>query len=276
MKLGAHISIRNGFYQAAKAAKGIGASVYQYFPKNPRSLSVKEFDELDAQSCAEFCKRHKIYSVAHTPYPTNLSVKGDERKKVVSSLLNDLEIAEACHSIGVVVHFGVLKFSKDPLEGYLLMIETLNIVCGKWDGQSLLLIENNAGKSGPEGTTLEELVQIRKLVDFPEKLGFCFDSCHGFASGVWNGENWPEIERKGNELDYFRHLKVVHLNNSMYPTGSMKDRHANIHNGHITVNQMKTFMKSNAVKDVPMVLETPTTNEFTHKEELKMIRNQIL
>ncbi|MFC4322826.1 deoxyribonuclease IV [Litchfieldia salsa] len=273
MRIGAHLSIRNGYYQAAVTAKSIGAGIYQYFPKNPRSLSVKAYDKSDTSACAEFCKKHNIDSVAHTPYPTNLSVVGEEREHVVLSLLNDLEIAEACNSFGVVVHFGVLKTTKDPLEGYLRMIETLNQVCSKWNGNCLLLIENNAGKSGPEGTTLEELVQIRKLVDYPEKIGFCFDTCHGFASGVWNGENWLELEEKGATLHYFEHLKVVHLNNSMYPTGAMKDRHANIHKGHITYHQMKTFINSAVVKSIPMVLETPSTNDFTHKDEIALINN---
>ncbi|WP_078546444.1 deoxyribonuclease IV [Litchfieldia alkalitelluris] len=276
MNLGAHISIRQGYLLAAKTAKDIGGSSFQYFPKNPRSLSVKEFSEQDAFACASYCKENNMSSIAHTPYPTNLSSKGSERDKVVASLVNDLEIAEACQSIGVVVHFGVSKNSKDPLEGYLLMIETLNIVCDLWHGKCLLLIENNAGKSGPAGTTFEELVQVRNLVDFPEKIGFCFDTCHGFASGLWTGNNWLEIEEKGTQIGYFEHLKAIHLNNSMYPSGSMKDRHANIHNGHIEKAQMKEFLGSKLLRNLPLILETPTSNNFTHQNEIELIKNNYL
>ena len=45
--------------------------------------------------------------------------------------------------------------------------------------------------------------------------------------------NWLELETKGEQLDYFPHLKAVHLNDSVYPFGSRRDRHANIGAGHI-------------------------------------------
>ncbi len=273
MNVGAHISIRHGYLQAAQTAKKIGASAFQYFPKNPRSLTIKEFDETDAMKCAHYCKEQGIISVAHTPYPTNLSVKDQEREKVVASLLNDLMIAEACQSLGVIVHFGVLTSSDDPLEGYKLMIETLNEVTSQWDGEALLLIENNAGKNGPVGTTLEELVQVRKLVDESNKIGFCFDTCHGFASGLWNGNNWDEVEEKGNDLQYFDHLKVIHLNNSMYSTSSMRDRHANINNGYISIEQIKGFLSSPVIKELPMILETPTSMSFSHQDEIMMVKS---
>jgi deoxyribonuclease IV len=42
MIVGSHVSIRNGFLDAAKKAVANNASAFQYFPKNPRSLSVKD------------------------------------------------------------------------------------------------------------------------------------------------------------------------------------------------------------------------------------------
>lgn len=273
MRFGSHISIRNGYYKAAQHAKQIAAKAFQYFPKNPRSLSIKEVDEQDATQCANFCKDHDILTIAHTPYPTNLVIEKANSDIVIHSLLNDLHIANLCGSIGVVVHFGVIKNENDPLEGYKRMIDMLNEILSKWTGNTLLLIENNAGKSGPTGTTLEELVQIRNLTDYPEKIGFCFDSCHGFASGLWNGDNWSEIEAKGYELGYFDHLKAVHLNNSAYPTRSMKDRHANIHNGHIKVQQMIEFISSQSISQLPLILETPTTDQYSHKDEIDYLNS---
>ncbi|MFS0863213.1 deoxyribonuclease IV [Fredinandcohnia sp. 179-A 10B2 NHS] len=275
MRFGSHISIRNGYLSAAQHAKKIGARSFQYFPKNPRSLSVKSFDREDARKCADYCSQNDLLTIAHTPYPTNLVAEQDQITLVIDSVLNDLEIANECGSIGVVVHFGVVRDETDPLEGYKRMIETLNVILSKWEGDSLILLENNAGKSGPTGTTIEELVQVRQLTDYPEKIGFCLDTCHVFASGVWEGDNWFEVEAKGEELGYFTHLKAVHLNNSMYPTRSMKDRHANIHNGHIKVEQIKELLQSTYVKELPLVLETPSSNEYTHKDELQYLNNLI-
>ncbi len=275
MRFGSHISIRNGYIGAAQHANKIGAKAFQYFPKNPRSLSVKDFNRHDARECAQYCKEHDIVTIAHTPYPTNLVAEENQIELVIDSVLNDLEIANECGSVGVVVHFGVLKGKPDPLAGYKRMIENMNEILSRWEGESLFLLENNAGKSGPTGTTLEELVQIRQLTDYPDKIAFCLDTCHVFASGVWDGDNWAEVEGKGIELGYFEHVKAVHLNNSMYPTRSMKDRHANIPYGEIKVEQIKELLSSSVFGDIPFVLETPHTSEFSHEDELRYLNEMV-
>jgi deoxyribonuclease IV len=272
MIFGCHVSIKNGYTGAAKVAASFGARAFQYFPKNPRSLSIKDFDREDASSCKEFCQEHNLVSVAHTPYSTSLTPSEDKKELTIASLLNDLEIADSCGSIGVVVHFGNQISKTDPLASYHLMLEMLNSVLGQWDGQCLLLIENNAGTKGALGTTFEELVQIRNLAEYPEKIGFCLDTCHMFASGLWNGENTEEFFSKGQELDYFNHLKIIHLNNSKYPTGSKKDRHANIfQNGLIKVEFLQEIVTSPIVKDIPFVLETPGDEGISHEVEIMQL-----
>jgi deoxyribonuclease-4 len=274
MRFGSHVSIRNGYFGAAQTALKIGAKAFQYFPKNPRSLKIKSYDQIDAKKCARFCREHDLKSIAHSPYPTKLSPKDKaSQKDIVQSILNDLDIVEDCGSTGLVVHFGTSK--GDPLEGYKRMISLLNEVLGNWNGNSLLLIENNAGKGGSMGTTIEELVKVRQLTEHPEKIGFCLDTCHAYASGLWNGDNWDEIELKGKELGFFEHLKAIHLNNSVYPSGSMRDRHANIHNGCIEVSQMKTLIKSALIKELPMILETPSSEKYAHKDEIAYLRTLI-
>ncbi|KAA0550056.1 deoxyribonuclease IV [Bacillus sp. BGMRC 2118] len=269
MLIGCHVSIRDGYLGAAKRAHQIGATAYQYFPKNPRSLSVKEINAQDASECKDFCKGHNIVSVAHTPYPTNLTPSSDKRKLTIDSLLNDLEIAEACGSIGVVVHFGSQIDTHDPLKGYLVMIEMLNEVLINWHGDALVLLENVAGKPGVMGTTLEEQVQIRNLCKFPDKVGFCLDTCHAFASDEWTGEKYEDFMQKGNELSYFKHLKVIHLNNSKYENGSGKDRHANIDSGKIDISLIGKLLKEKSLSEIPFVLETPGED---HKNEINLVR----
>ena len=80
----------------------------------------------------------------------------------VDSLKNDLMIAEACGSLGIVVHFGHLK-SQDVLEGYQNIIRCMNDVLASWAGRAKLLIENQAGDHGAMGMTLEECVKVDSL-----------------------------------------------------------------------------------------------------------------
>ncbi|PLS00981.1 deoxyribonuclease IV [Neobacillus cucumis] len=277
MIFGTHVSIRKGYLGAAKQAVANQASAFQYFPKNPRSLSIKDFDQEDANNCKEFSLEHQIYSVAHTPYSTSITPSKDKQDLTIASILNDLEIADACGSIGVVVHYGNQISKTDPLASYHLMLEVLNSVLIQWNGDCLILLENNAGTKGALGITIEELVQIRHLCDFPEKIGFCLDTCHAYASGLWNGENTDELFEKGDSLGYWPQLKVIHLNNSKYPTGSKKDRHANIfnsHNGYILEDHLKAFVKSPMLSGIPLILETPDDEGISHKEEIVMLKQK--
>lgn len=272
MRFGCHLSIKDGYLGAAKKAYGMQATAFQYFPKNPRSLSIKDFDKEDAANCKAFGEEMGILSVSHTPYPTSITPHDAEmRNQVVQSLLNDMEIAEACGSIGVVVHFGKHLAKTTLLESYQLMIEVLNEILGQWEGQTKLLLENSAGMPGAIGTTFEELVQIRKLCNEPEKIGFCLDTCHVFSCGLWNGDNWTEVADKATELGFFENLEVVHFNNSKYPSGEGKDRHAPIFGtGHIKVNQFEQMLETPVIKQIPLILETPK-EEIPHEKEIALL-----
>jgi len=273
-KVGCHVSVRHGYLAAAQAARASGAEAYQYFPKNPRSLAVKSFNERDALACRRYCREHGLVSVAHAPYPTNLSVADRALyQKTVASLRNDLEIAEACGSLGVVVHFGRYKGTiRDPLYGYRVMIEMLDEVLADWPGQALLLLENNAGQGGKMGTTLEELTQIRQLLRSPEKLGFCLDTCHLFVSGVWNGRNGDAVLQRARELDYLPHLKVLHLNDAQFPSGSCCDRHAPIGRGRIGEDALRTLLSASPFAELPVILETPAQPDGSHAAEIAFVK----
>jgi deoxyribonuclease-4 len=271
MFIGSHVSIRNGYLGAAQTALKLGAKAYQYFPKNPKNLSIKDYDHKDAKACSDFCKDNNLRSIVHTPYPTNLTAEGQSLRDLnIKSILNDLEIAEACGSIGIVVHFGKYK-GQDPLKGYKMMIQMLNDVLEEWQGCTQLLIENNAGQGVKMGTTLEELVQVRNLTNHPEKIGFCLDTCHAFASGLWKGQDWRNVMEQGEKLGFFTDLKAIHLNDSAYPTGSFRDRHANVGKGHIGEQYMKEFLSSPVVKGLPVILETPNSLAYTHADEINYV-----
>lgn len=274
MKAGCHISIRGGYLAAAKTAAQIGADAFQYFPKNPRSLAIKSFDRKDAELCAAFCRERGIASIAHTPYPTNMAIdEGELRKATVASLRNDLEIADACGSVGIVVHFGKYK-GKDSLQGYKNIIQCMNEVLADFSGQALLLIENQAGEGSGMGTTLEELMQVRSLSERPELIGFCFDTCHAYASGLWPAgeDGWSRLQSHAASLGFLSLLRAVHLNDSVYPRGMGKDRHAPIGRGEIGERRFIPLLRYLRSAPLPVVLETPVHKGTTHASEIRYVK----
>lgn len=171
------------------------------------------------------------------------------------------------------LHYALIKKSRQSAS-YRLMIDMLDEVLSEWEGNCKILLENSAGKPGSIGTTLEELIQVRNLCEQPEKIGFCLDTCHAFASGLWNGENWENVLENGIELGYFDQLKAIHFNNSKYDTGLGKDRHANIFgHGNITETQFDQLIKTSQLKNIPFILETPK-EEVTHKEEIRQLQEK--
>ncbi|MCJ8012544.1 deoxyribonuclease IV [Paenibacillus sp. KQZ6P-2] len=272
--IGCHVSTRGGFGRAAKRAWDMGARAFQYFPKNPRSLAWKELDAAAAADCFHFCREKEIPSIAHTPYPVNIAV-GETRGKelyqtTVASLKNDLIIAEACGSVGIVVHFGHLK-SKDPLQGYKNIIQCLNETLADWQGSAKILLENQAGQPGSMGITLEELVHVRSLANEPHKIAFCLDTCHAFASGTWKPGDTDRFIEKGHELGYWRDLAAVHLNDSKYPLGTGKDRHARIGEGLIGTEAIIDLISYPEFERRPLVLETEPGRHGDHQEEIEYL-----
>lgn len=270
--IGGHLSIRGGYRKAAVTAWESGAHAFQYFPKNPRSLQIKAFDARDALRCKQFCQEHGIYSIAHTPYPSNLAIGQSEQperyRTTVLSLQNDLEIAEACGSLGIVVHFGTNKAS-NPLQGYKNIIQCINDVLVGWKGSAKLLLENQAGDHGEMGMTMEEMVQIRHMSADSNSIGFCLDTCHAFAAGIWAGEKDDVFIQKGYELGYWEHVLAIHLNDSKYPFHSRKDRHARIGEGYIGKEGFRSLLTIQHIREKVLILESETGDDGTYMEDME-------
>jgi deoxyribonuclease-4 len=275
MFIGAHISIRRGYLAAAQTALGIDARAFQYFPKNPRSLVPKSvWNRVDTEACTRFCQEQKVKSIGHSPYPLNLAVEGSQREVMLSALINALEITDTCGSLGLVVHFGKFQ-GNDPLQGYKNIIQLMNDTLRHWKGNAMILLENHAGEGSAMGTTFEELVQVRALSDYPDKIGFCLDTCHAYASGLWKDADWKRFEERGWQTGYWDNLKAVHLNDSKYPSGSRRDRHANIGQGHIGLDPFRELLQSTIMQGIPIVLETETGADRTHRNEIELVHTLV-
>lgn len=271
MKIGCHISIAKGFAKAAAKAKELGAESFQVFTKNPRSLRTKKLNFDDAERGKNFCAEHGIVLVAHTPYITNLSTpKEDLYQLTIQSIKEDLSIANAYGAVGAVVHCGK-HVGEGEEYGRRRMVETLNHILADYEGSTKLLLENTAGQGSELGLTIRELVEIRNATEYPEKIGFCFDTCHAFAAGIWTLETFPQLVEEMRETGYLEQLVAIHFNDSKAPFNSHKDRHEKIGKGEIGSDALALFLRDEAFKDLPIVLETPVGDENEYAEEIQYL-----
>lgn len=272
MKFGCHISVAKGFYQACRQAEKLGAQAFQVFTKNPRSLRPKKLNEADAEKGRLYCQEKNLTLVTHTPYITNLSTpKDDLYELTIRSIQEDLRIADAFGAIGAVVHCGK-HVGEGEEYGKKRMVETLNAILADSTAQSKLLLENTAGQGSELGLTVRELAEIREATAYPEKIGFCFDTCHGFAAGIWQQESLSSLVKEMEETGYAEHLVAIHLNDSKMPFGSHRDRHEKIGAGEIGLSAIQAFLQQELFASLPVILETPVQKESEYAPEIQLLQ----
>ncbi|QDX95219.1 Endonuclease IV [Brevibacillus laterosporus] len=273
MKIGCHISVAKGLEKAAMQAVHLGAQSFQVFTKNPRGLKPKKIDHKDADKGVEIMTKHDITLVCHTPYITNLSTpKEDLQEVTIRSIVEDLHIAEAYGAIGAVVHCGK-HVGEGEEYGTKRMVETLDLILEQYNGPVKLLLENTAGQGTELGLTVHALEEIRKASKYPEKIGYCFDTCHAFAAGQWDEESFDKLVEDMEQTGYLNSLVCIHFNDSKVPFGSRKDRHEKIGKGEIGSDALAKFLRSEKLQHLPVVLETPVDDEQEYADELVYVRD---
>ena len=268
MQIGCHISIGKGLEKATETALELGANAFQVFTKNPRGLRPKKVNVKDAQKGVALCRENNITVVCHTPYITNLSTpKEDLQEVTIRSIVEDLHIAEAYGAIGAVVHCGK-HVGEGEEYGLKRMVDTLDLILEQYDGPTKLLLENTAGQGTELGLDPKTLMNIRNASRYPEKIGFCLDTCHAFAAGQWNEETFDDFLQTMEDTGYLEHIEVIHFNDSKVPYDSRKDRHEKIGKGEIGEKALQKFLQAEKLNHLPFILETPVAKEEEYKEEI--------
>ena len=153
--------------------------------------------------------------------------------------------------------------------GISKIAEILNEVLTK-DQSTIVLLETMSGKGTEVGRNFEELRQIIDRVELKDKLGVCLDTCH-----VWDDivNDLDSVFEEFDRIIGLDRLKAIHLNDSMNPLGSHKDRHARIGEGEIGLEALVRVINHPATEGIPFILETPNDDEgWTH--EIALLRNE--
>lgn len=129
-----------------------------------------------------------------------------------------------------------------------------------------------SGKGTEIGWRFEELKAIRDGVSHPERIGICLDTCHVFAAGYDIVNDLDGVLEEFDKVLGLELLRAIHLNDSMMPFGSRKDRHAVIGGGEIGMEALLNVMRHPKLKDLPFYLETPL-DDAGHKEEIARLRD---
>lgn len=255
--IGCHLSASDGFLAMGKTALSIGANTFQFFTRNPRGSKAKAIDPADVAAFLELAAEHGFGTlVAHAPYTINPCSK-DERTREFArmTLADDLKRME--HIPGNVYNFHPGSHTGQGIEtGIGQIAETLNAILTP-DIRTTVLLETMSGKGSEVGSRFEELREIIDRVELSDKLGVCLDTCHVSDAGYDIADDPDGVLAEFDRVIGLDRLRAVHVNDSLNPVGSHKDRHARIGEGCLGAEALGRVVRHPALQGLPFVLETP-------------------
>jgi len=271
MIIGCHLSTGQGFARAVQNAGRLGADAFQYFPKNPRSHRLKPVDREESARGAEAARAAGVVTVAHSAYVPNLSTGDPQlRETTIASIVNELELCEALGTRWLVVHCGK-HLGEGETVGVRRMVEAIDEVMARYQGPCRLLLENTAGQGSELGRTVDELLAIHEALACRERVGFCLDSCHAFASGLLTPGGLDRFLEEVTRPEFARELEVIHLNDSKAGPGEHVDRHALLGQGQMG-ELLKELVRHPLLQARPVIIETPVEHEDQYADEIRLAR----
>lgn len=265
--MGCHLSSANGYTVMAKTAQSIGAHTFAFFTRNPRGGKAKAIDQTDIESFARAAEEAGIARiVAHGSYTVNpCSAKQHVRAFAFQALEEDLRRMEYTPHQLFNIHPGS-HVGQGIQVGIEQIAEVLNTVL-KQDQTTTLLLETMAGKGSEVGSSFEELASIIEKVDLKDKVGICLDTCHVWDAGYDIVNDLEGVLEEFDTVLGLEKIRALHINDSLNPRGSRKDRHARIGEGEIGSDALVRVVLHPKLKGLPCILETP--NELSgYKKEI--------
>jgi deoxyribonuclease-4 len=275
IKLGAHLSISGGFDKALQRIIDIGGNCLQIFSSSPRGWRFAEASEKQINQFINLklqLKTEPIYF--HASYLINLADGGKTGYLSKMSLIAEMSLAPKMQIKGSIVHLGSYKGSKTESK-YQVLINNIKEILSKTPRQSLLIIENSGNRK--IGQTLEEIAQIVGDLN-DERVRLCLDTCHLFSNG-YKFQNEKELTAfldRLKQLDLNDKMELWHVNDSRDPFNSGRDRHENIGQGKIGLEEFRTLLNHPQTKNYPFIIETPGFNQDgPDKKNLDILKSLI-
>ena len=275
LNIGCHLSVAKGFTAMGNDALHINANTFQFFTRNPRGGRAKKIDPQDVNKFLELAKENQFATIlAHAPYTLNACSKDESiRKFAVETMADDMlrmeYLPHNLYDFHPGSHGG--QGVQTGIEQIILLLNTIL----KPEQTTTVLLETMAGKGSEVGRTFEELGQILAGVTLKEKMGVCFDTCHVYDGGYDIVHNLDGVLDEFDAVIGLDKLYAIHLNDSMNPLGSHKDRHAKIGQGCIGLEAITRIINHPKLRHLPFLLETP--NELSgYAAEIRLLRGAYL
>jgi deoxyribonuclease-4 len=255
------MSMAGGHDRAVRSAHQVGFSSVQVFTKSNNQWRAAPLTEAHVSAFRQALRETGVVEpVGHTSYLINLGSPDDTLwEKSIAALVVEIERGEALGLVDLVMHPGAHVGSGEDV-GLARIARGIDEAHRRTKGVALkIALETTAGQGTCLGHRFEHLGRLFELVEEPERLGVCVDTCHIFAAGYPIG---TPSEYDGTMMELERHVglsrvRVWHLNDSLKGLGSRVDRHAGIGRGKLGLEPFRFVVNDPRFRGLPMILETP-------------------
>lgn len=260
LAFGAHVSASGGVDKAFARGEEFAMEAIQIFTKSDRQWLAKPLEADVIEAFYRERERSGIDKiVVHDSYLINLaSPKEDLRVKSIDAFKEELTRCETLGIPSLVTHPGAHTGSGVE-EGLQTIADSLNRIHDDLPALNVkTLLETTAGQGTTLGRSFEELATIISMVEAPERVMVCLDTCHIFAAGYdfRTEDGYADVMRQFDEVIGLDRLKAIHLNDSKNPLGSCKDRHDHIGEGEIGPEGFRHIVNDPRLAGIPALLET--------------------
>ena len=269
--IGCHLSASGGNVAMVRTAMNIGANTFAFFTRNPRGSKAKPEDPADCAAAVELLKtEHFGPLVAHGAYTMNLCTADPEARAFAASVLAD-DLRRMAELPGNFYNFHPGSHVGQGMDtGIAQICDALKFAL-KPDYPVTVLLETMAGKGSEVGGKFEELKAIIDGVG-SDHVGICLDTCHVYDGGYDIVNDLDGVLQEFDRVIGLDRLKALHLNDSKNPFSSHKDRHELLGEGSLGLETFRNIMAHPALRDKPMILETP--NELPgYQREIALLRS---
>jgi len=258
----------------------------QIFLKSPMKVSSCKFSQKDFDITRQFVEEHDIYLVVHGQYIINFIKKDIEW--AIKSVVDDIIILdkmipeEKKEQTGVIIHMGknVNKESVDVcIENFYKNVK--HVLDKTIECKTKLILETSTKtKNGNDifhdikiFGQLGEYLKNKLSPDEYNRIGYCIDTAHIFASGydIITTESFENFMSLWDTHIGINKLTLFHLNDSKVGLGCCRDLHEQIGSGLIykeSKEGLKTLINFAKNNMIPIIIESGGDQDI----ELKLIQ----
>lgn len=273
LHIGCHLSPTNGYLAMGNDALSIGADTFQFFTRNPRGSRARTIDPEDAAALGALQQAHAFApTVAHAPYTLN-PCSADARVREFAHMTMEDDLRRLLQLPCQLYNFHPGSHTGQGVEaGIRLTAALLSEMLSAVPSGATLLIETMAGQGSEIGSTFEQVAALIDAAGGGARLGVCLDTCHVFAAGYDLSGDLDGVLAAFDRTIGLARLRAVHLNDSLHPLGSHRDRHARIGEGQLGLAALQRVTRHPALAHLPFLLETPQESLAGYAREIALLQ----